>query len=851
MFRLRRRLGLLVFLVCTLGAVATAIAADTVRVVSVDGPMVQVAPPPVDLPPGAILEVKRGEELLGLMQAQQPEAAAKQAAEESSSEVSLVFRIVAGRADRGAEARLPQPIPTRVGYLGSPDAGRVEQQLKILCPGRVRVLQSADGLERSQLDAVVVTAEVPKAPIEAFVAAGGTAIVDLGPYAAWSDRKPETVRSTSDLAVKCVGRSPATRGLAAGQAFEFFGLASDDSTVAKSDEGAEEGTKAVAEQSADAPKFRVCRALPTVADGGKVLLELADGGLPVAVEHVIGHGRLLAIDLLSPNGEPGYDAGSVLHWLLPGNLLARSVRYSRALSTRQSHDEYMQRQEALAARLPDPWCREAVGTDSGGKTIWRFRHGPMDRPQFLYVGAIHAGEWLNPHLLLDFIEYLADPPTDDYRARWLKRHFTLVFIPMLSNSMRQHSFNGCDLNRNFDFRWEDYTKGYGWRADAAMKLRGDRPFSEPEARVVRDHVWNHPVIGHVDMHMHGPQHGAMFIAAHALAETDRRVFDAASALIDQNVRDRFLWKGPSQLIFRRSAFSGRTVPYSSNWVAYQGVWSVSTELVGGPDHSLQEKELGFEGLTAFSCAVGSDFRAGHRAWLGRPRFGFARPGGYKDATALCYEKDGRQTLVLRTNRGHGALLLPISDKGCRLRDAEGNPLEFEVGKGLGRIPMDTSRVFFDCGDATREEIRAALEQATFERADAMTFYVTIDNKKPEFDVTAPEADSYYVFARVRGHAKPNEGWVVSLLDRDGPLRVAVDASDAGNGPRWVRATPISDGSAEPWEHDTLPLAHGKNRLRLAPRASSNDQEPSAPAVDRLYFTNNAGRKPEDKVNAGR
>lgn len=830
-------------LVCSVAAAAfcaDAIAADAARVGAVNGKLVQIEPAPTQLQPGAVLEVKQGDELLGLVQVHREESAETPA-----------FRIVAGRAEPGAEVVLPKQITNRIGYLGAAGAERVQQQLEVLCPNRVSVLRSADAIDPDRLDAIVVTAEIAKAPIETFVAAGGTAVVDLAVYAAWSGQKPETVQSDKDILIQTVGRSPATRGLRIGQTFGFFGTQPTDSTESDGEDGAKTKGAARAKPSADAPKVRVCRVLSAVAQGGRVLLQLADGGKPVAVEHTIGKGRLLAIDLLSPNGEPGYDAGSILHWLLPGNLLARSVRYSHALSTRQSHDEYMQRQEALAARLPDPWRREAVGTDSGGKTIWRFRHGPMDRPQFLYVGAIHAGEWLNPHLLLDFIEYLADPPTEDYRARWLKKHFTLVFIPMLSNSMRQHSFNGCDLNRNFDFRWENYTKGYGWRADTAMKLRGDAPFSEPEARVVRDHIWNHPVVGHVDMHMHGPQHGAMIIAPHELAETDRRVFDAACALIDQNLRDRFLWKGPSQLILRRTAFSGRTVPYSSNWVGYQGVWSVSTELVGGEDHSLQEKELGIEGLMSFSCAVGSDYLAGRRAWLGRPRFGFARPGGYKDATALCFEQDGKQTLVLRTNRGHGALVLPISGKGCRLRDAEGNPLEFEVGKGLCRIPMDTSRVFFECGDASREEIRAALEQATFDRADAASFYVTVDNTKPEFDVTAPETDSYYVFARVRGHAKPNEGWVVSLLDRDGPLRVAVDASDAGNGPRWVRATPIPDGSAKPWEHDTLPLAHGKNRLRLAPWASSNDQEPTAPAVDRLYFTNNASRKPEDKVNAGR
>lgn len=630
-----------------------------------------------DVPPGAVLEVKKGDELLGFLLAG------------GDPRDPVGVELIAGRAEPGAEVIAIRAPATRVGFLGGEEGRRVEQELAMLLPGRVVELDDAEGFRSEKLDAVVLTSAASEQAVRQFVQTGRTAIVDLAVYAAWSDAKPQDVAAGHEWRVEVVHSGDATRGLAVGQTFAHYGRADDQSQY-------------------------VARHLREVQDGGRVLLKLLPEGGPVAVEHEIGQGRLVAVDLLSPNGEPGHDSGAVLKWILPGNLLAGSVRYARALSSQVGYDDYMKLQADLAAKIGPGWVREHVGDDSGGKPIWRFRSGPLDRPILFLVGAIHAGEWLNPHLLLDFIRYLADVPEHDYKTRWVLRNFTVTVIPMLSGSMRQESAADCDLNRNFDFRWEDYTKGYGWREGRALKLRGPAPFSEPEARIVRDHVWNDPVIGHFDMHMHGVQHGAMLLGPHEVADPEVATFNAAAHVVAANVRDRFLWKGPAQLELQRRLFTGRTVPFSTNWVAYQGVWSVSSELVGGADHSLQEKELGFEGLLAFMHTVGVDYAAGKRRWLGYPRTGFAGPGGCKDATALIFTANGRQTITYRTNRGSGRLRLALASDGCRLTDEAGKRVPWTAGGDHCVLPMEPTRHFFECGPATRAQVMEALRESTFE-----------------------------------------------------------------------------------------------------------------------------------------
>jgi len=669
------------FLVPTLARAAATVRSVDQGVVVLDGAG--------KVSPGTVFEVKGGDDLLGFLLAEQHD------------DSGVRIKLIAGRAAPGAEAIPIERPKLRVGFLGDQVGRQVQRELTVLCPNRVVDLQSTAELETGQLDAAVITSTAAEQSVRQFVERGGTAFVDLAVYAAWCGTKPKEAVSEKPLRVEVVGSSDVTRGLDVGERFAHCGSRADG---------------------------YVCRYLEDVREGGRVLLAVLPDRKPVALEHRIGKGRLLALDLLSPNGEPGYDSGAVLKWILPGNLLANSVRYVWRLSAgleydvatvhelgnRLKHDDYMKLQEAVAERVRGKWVREKVGVDSGGKTIWRFRMGSLERPSFFFDGAIHGAEWLNPYLLLDLIEYLANVPAEDYKTRWIVRNYDIAIVPMLSGSMRQESFADCDLNRNFDFRWEDYTKGYGWREGRALKLRGTAPFSEPEARVVRDHIWNHPVIGYANTHMHEIKHGPMFMSPHILADPDQGTFSAATAVLEANLLDRFLWKGPSQQVFKCVANrGGRAAPYAGSWTAYQGLWSLTTELVGGSDHSVQQKELGFEGLLAFMQAVGVDYAAGKRRWLGFPRTGFARPGGYKDATSLIFTEGGKQTITYRTNRGAGTLRLPLPSAGCRLTDEAGESVEWTTGDDQCVLPMCASRYFFECGQATRQQVLDALKKSTF------------------------------------------------------------------------------------------------------------------------------------------
>ncbi|MBT3377491.1 MAG: hypothetical protein HN742_03880 [Lentisphaerae bacterium] len=662
-------------LVAAMLCCCAALAASTSKIITVTDKGAIQLKQDTALEAGRLYDIKSGKAFLGFL-----------VSEKTASGVAL--RLLAGRAESGAEV-IPRPVPTgRVGLLGGSHNERAAQELEALLPGRVVDLDGRAEAVLADLAAVVVIG--PRIPpgVRDFTRTGGTLICDLAPYAMWRGVGLGEAISAKELQVTVTSERPATRGLGLGQRLAWFG---------KNEE------------------THVCRVLESVPAESTVLLALEPDGRAVAIEETIGSGHILALDLLSPNGAPGHDKGSVLKWVLPGNLLCRSTRYTHTVSRRLKYDGFLALQHAVAKRVGPTWVHEPIGKDSGGLTVFRFRTGPMDRPTVLLNGAMHSGEWLNPYLLLDFVEHIANLPEDDWKTRWFLEHFTLAVIPMLSGSLRQESSNGCDLNRNFDCRWDDYTRGYGWRKGKALKLRGTAPFSEPESRIIRDQIWNHPVIGFVDMHMHGIQHGALFWAPHKDCEPKGDFYAAAAKTYAEQLRDRFLWKGPTQLGLRYvPPGRGRLVPYANNWAAFQGLWAISTELIGGTEHSLQEKELGFEALFAFIHTAALEFSAGKRTWLGYPRCGMARPGGARDGTAMVFSRNNKQVIAYRNNRGKGTLSLPLAIPDCRLEAEDGTLLEWNQREGEHLLPMDTERRFFSCGQADRVAVLDALRRATYQ-----------------------------------------------------------------------------------------------------------------------------------------
>ncbi len=139
-----------------------------------------------------------------------------------------------------------------------------------------------------------------------------------------------------------------------------------------------------------------------------------------------------------------------------------------------------------------------------------------DEPGFLYIGVIHGREPLGVRVMLHLIEdltedYGVDPEVTD----WVDAYEIWV-IPVINpygydNIVRKNgpntgddSTSGVDLNRNFDFRWDqadDVDADHG-------EFRGPYAASEPETQALSHFVLDHH-----------PAFGVTFHAGHDGAET--------------------------------------------------------------------------------------------------------------------------------------------------------------------------------------------------------------------------------------------------------------------------------------------------------------------------------------------
>lgn len=149
-----------------------------------------------------------------------------------------------------------------------------------------------------------------------------------------------------------------------------------------------------------------------------------------------------------------------------------------------------------------PIVREAViGRSVQGREIKSYTYGSGPN-RLLFVGGIHGGyEWNSVVLAQQFSDYLkANPsavpaalsvtvvpnanPDGVYKVVAKEGAFTVAEVPAgVDQVLGRWNANGVDLNRNFDCRWQAESQ---WRGQAVSA--GTAPFSEPEARALRDLV---------------------------------------------------------------------------------------------------------------------------------------------------------------------------------------------------------------------------------------------------------------------------------------------------------------------------------------------------------------------------
>lgn len=145
---------------------------------------------------------------------------------------------------------------------------------------------------------------------------------------------------------------------------------------------------------------------------------------------------------------------------------------------------------------------EVIGTSAGGSDITAYHFGEGEK-EVLFVGGVHGGYSFNTALLgFELVDYF----TENLNA--VPNGLRVTVIPVLNpdgldtvvgstgrfSASRAPSsvearipgrFNAdeVDINRNFDCEW---TANATWQAQTVSG--GDEPFSEPEARALRDYV---------------------------------------------------------------------------------------------------------------------------------------------------------------------------------------------------------------------------------------------------------------------------------------------------------------------------------------------------------------------------
>lgn len=145
-----------------------------------------------------------------------------------------------------------------------------------------------------------------------------------------------------------------------------------------------------------------------------------------------------------------------------------------------------------------------IGKSVEGRDIEAVIFGDGDT-HLLFVGGIHGGyEWNSALLAYEYIDYVDTNPetipedltvsvipdlNPDGTALVIGKNgrFTLLDVPDPTTRVAEGRFNAndVDLNRNFDCKWEPEST---WRGNVVSA--GTAPFSEPEARALRDFVLN-------------------------------------------------------------------------------------------------------------------------------------------------------------------------------------------------------------------------------------------------------------------------------------------------------------------------------------------------------------------------
>jgi len=306
----------------------------------------------------------------------------------------------------------------------------------------------------------------------------------------------------------------------------------------------------------------------------RVIATSTVNGGAVIIEERVGRGRIIAIDLLSLP-EPFFDSiGSTNKYLFVGNIIGGSVQYGKHFPKKLSYEEFMGEMERLSGEVPSVRLIEE-GEASDGNPILSLNVGEEGQPSFLFTGCIHGWEWEAPYGLLRLAELLGNDPSLEGLP---PGGYFVKIVPILNpygyeRNVRQNA-NGVDLNRNFDFGWEEYESLEDVSVPWDFDYKGPSPASEPETRTIQGIFKRHSFVATVDFHTAHFAWEVAFPCDETLVkgihkEVKRRLKDrfichqhgtSAGEYIQVNLDRVIELKGPAPQLVSYSAMRGTRAP---------------------------------------------------------------------------------------------------------------------------------------------------------------------------------------------------------------------------------------------------------------------------------------------------
>ena len=260
-------------------------------------------------------------------------------------------------------------------------------------------------------------------------------------------------------------------------------------------------------------------------------------GAAVMVEEKVGQGRIVAMDLVTPN-RPFYNSwGSTNKCLFLGNIIGQSVRYGKHYPKRLCYDEFVAAMKQLAARYPQ-LSLKPEGVCSDGREMWTFNLGDEKNPRMYFGAAVHGWEWENAFGLLRLTELLCENPNIEGLDT---RRLCFKIMPIQNpygydRNIRQNA-RGVDLNRNFDFHWDKFEDAQDVHQPWDYSYKGARPASERETQIIQGIFDGYKPLCVIDFHtadyiMMLPHKG------------DKELLAAIHAGIKARLKDRYITQKP-------------------------------------------------------------------------------------------------------------------------------------------------------------------------------------------------------------------------------------------------------------------------------------------------------------------